>query len=156
MAVDNLNSCICHPATSLHNIKYVIMQSLCALGSNLVMFSSVYLFLKLRSHAQAAKVVALSSVVTGKEVESDAISLHRELESEFFFLSVLSVVLFIFFSPLLSALHYCFCWAAKWIILLKLKCQALRLKINVRATDSSITIINVSSPLWWFDPVVMH
>ncbi|XP_034753093.1 laminin subunit gamma-3 isoform X2 [Etheostoma cragini] len=35
---------------------------------------------ELHAHAQGAKVMALSSVVTGKEVESDAIALHRELE----------------------------------------------------------------------------
>ncbi|XP_073334366.1 laminin subunit gamma-3 [Pagrus major] len=36
---------------------------------------------ELQARAQEAKVVALSSVVTGKEVESDAIALHRELEN---------------------------------------------------------------------------
>ncbi|XP_028456669.1 laminin subunit gamma-3-like [Perca flavescens] len=35
---------------------------------------------ELHAHAQGAKVMALSSVVTGKEVESEAIALHRELE----------------------------------------------------------------------------
>ncbi|XP_013862069.1 laminin subunit gamma-3 [Austrofundulus limnaeus] len=34
----------------------------------------------LQAHAQEAKVVALSSVVTGKEVESDANALHRKAE----------------------------------------------------------------------------
>lgn len=46
------------------------------------MFHPLCLFLKLQAHAQGAKVVALSSVVAGKEVESEAIALHRELESE--------------------------------------------------------------------------
>ncbi|XP_059214275.1 laminin subunit gamma-3 [Centropristis striata] len=35
---------------------------------------------ELQARAQGAKVAALSSVVRGKEVESDAITLHRELE----------------------------------------------------------------------------
>uniref|UniRef100_UPI0037E9A314 laminin subunit gamma-3 n=1 Tax=Semicossyphus pulcher TaxID=241346 RepID=UPI0037E9A314 len=35
---------------------------------------------KLQAHTQGAKVVALSSVVTGKQMESDAIALHRDLE----------------------------------------------------------------------------
>lgn len=35
---------------------------------------------KLQTQAHGAKVVTLSSVVTGKEVESEAISLHRQLE----------------------------------------------------------------------------
>ncbi|XP_031173603.1 laminin subunit gamma-3 [Sander lucioperca] len=35
---------------------------------------------ELHAHVQGAKVMALSSVVTGKEVESDTIALHRELE----------------------------------------------------------------------------
>ncbi|KAM8829151.1 laminin subunit gamma-3 isoform 2-T2 [Spinachia spinachia] len=34
----------------------------------------------MRAHAEGAKVVALSSVVTGKEVESDAMALRRELQ----------------------------------------------------------------------------
>lgn len=54
------------------------------------------LFLKLQAHAQGAKVVALSSVVTGKKVESETIVLHRELESEF--LSFYLSNLFIFFT----------------------------------------------------------
>lgn len=36
---------------------------------------------KLQAHAQEAKVAALSSVVTGKEVESEAIALHKQLEN---------------------------------------------------------------------------
>ncbi|KAK2819369.1 hypothetical protein Q5P01_024930 [Channa striata] len=36
---------------------------------------------ELQSHAQGAKVVALSSVVTGKEVESEVVSLHKEVEN---------------------------------------------------------------------------
>lgn len=52
------------------------------------------LFFKLQAHAQGAKVVALSSVVTGKEVESDAIALHRELECES--LSLHLSILFLF------------------------------------------------------------
>ncbi|XP_053267613.1 laminin subunit gamma-3 [Pleuronectes platessa] len=36
---------------------------------------------ELRARAQGAKVLALSSVVAGKEMESEAISLHRELEN---------------------------------------------------------------------------
>ncbi|XP_068430777.1 laminin subunit gamma-3 [Clinocottus analis] len=35
---------------------------------------------QMRAHAQGSKVAALSSVVTGKEVESEAIALHRELQ----------------------------------------------------------------------------
>lgn len=46
------------------------------------MFHSTRLFLKLQARAQEAKVTALASVVEGKEVESDAIMLHRELECE--------------------------------------------------------------------------
>ncbi|KAF7662191.1 hypothetical protein LDENG_00243610 [Lucifuga dentata] len=44
---------------------------------NLKMVDDIY---ELNAHAQGAKVVALSSVVAGKKVESEAISLHRELE----------------------------------------------------------------------------
>ncbi|KAM3600568.1 uncharacterized protein V6R79_025240 [Siganus canaliculatus] len=36
---------------------------------------------ELQARAQGAKIAVLSSVVTGKEVESEAIALHRELES---------------------------------------------------------------------------
>lgn len=36
---------------------------------------------ELQARAEGAKVMALSSVVTGKEVESDTIALHRELEN---------------------------------------------------------------------------
>lgn len=36
----------------------------------------------MQADAEGAKVAALSSVVTGKEVESDAIALHRELQCE--------------------------------------------------------------------------
>ncbi|XP_044031394.1 laminin subunit gamma-3 [Siniperca chuatsi] len=36
---------------------------------------------ELQARVHGAKVIALSSVVTGKEVESDAIALHRELEN---------------------------------------------------------------------------
>lgn len=39
-------------------------------------------FLKLKAHGQEAKIIALSSVVSGKEVESEAIALHRGLECE--------------------------------------------------------------------------
>ncbi|XP_053709504.1 laminin subunit gamma-3 isoform X1 [Synchiropus splendidus] len=35
---------------------------------------------KLQAHTQGAKVIALSSVVAGKEAESEVITLHRELE----------------------------------------------------------------------------
>ncbi|KAF3849317.1 hypothetical protein F7725_015814, partial [Dissostichus mawsoni] len=35
---------------------------------------------ELRAHAQGSKVMALTSVVRGKEVESEAIALHRELQ----------------------------------------------------------------------------
>lgn len=45
-------------------------------------FFSIIHFLQLQAHTQEAKVVALSSVVTGKEVESDANALHRKAEGE--------------------------------------------------------------------------
>lgn len=66
------------------------------------MFHSRCLFLKLQARTQAAKVMALSSVVQGKEVESDAIVLHRQLERE-----SLSIYSGFFSTP--YHLHYCFC-----------------------------------------------
>lgn len=42
--------------------------------------------LELQARAEGAKVAALSAVVEGKDVESDAITLHRELDCESFFL----------------------------------------------------------------------
>lgn len=42
----------------------------------------MFLFLKFQARAEEAKVAALSAVVSGKEVESEAITLHRELGSE--------------------------------------------------------------------------
>lgn len=57
-------------------------QALSTRGSAEIMFYPTCLFLKLQARAQGAKVMALSSVVTGKEVESDAIALHRKLERE--------------------------------------------------------------------------
>ncbi|XP_029921853.1 laminin subunit gamma-3 isoform X2 [Myripristis murdjan] len=46
-------------------------------NKNLEMVDSIY---ELNAHAQGAKVTALSSVVAVKKVESEAITLHRELE----------------------------------------------------------------------------
>lgn len=40
------------------------------------------LFAKLKAEAQELNVLALSSVVMGKEVEAETISLYRRLESE--------------------------------------------------------------------------
>lgn len=48
------------------------------------------LFLQLQARAQEAKVRALSSVVEGKEVESEATTLHRELDRESLSVSFLS------------------------------------------------------------------
>ena len=42
----------------------------------------VFVHIKLQARTQGSKAMALSSVVTGKEVESDVITLHRELEGE--------------------------------------------------------------------------
>lgn len=39
-------------------------------------------FLQLQGRAQAANTAALTSVVKGKEVESEAITLHKKIESE--------------------------------------------------------------------------
>ncbi len=91
-----------------------MLQALNALGSTEVMFHPTCLFLKLQARAQVAKVKTLSSVVTGKEVESDAITLHKELESKSLLSICISIPLYIascFFFSLssLSALHYCFC-----------------------------------------------
>lgn len=47
--------------------------------------------LELQARAEGAKVAALSAVVEGKDVESDAITLHRELDCESFFLCASSV-----------------------------------------------------------------
>lgn len=58
--------------------------------------NTLYLLLKLQSKAQGAEAAAVSSVVMGKEVESETITLHRELESEsllFFYLSNLFIFL---------------------------------------------------------------
>uniref|UniRef100_UPI003AAB3729 laminin subunit gamma-3 n=1 Tax=Centroberyx gerrardi TaxID=166262 RepID=UPI003AAB3729 len=46
-------------------------------SKNLEMVDGIY---ELKAHAEGAKVMALSSVVAVKEVESEAITLHRELE----------------------------------------------------------------------------
>lgn len=46
--------------------------------------------LELQARAEGAKVAALSAVVEGKDAESDATTLHREVDCEsFFFLSAL-------------------------------------------------------------------
>ena len=70
------------------------------------MFPLTCLFFKLHAHAQGAKVMALSSVVTGKEVESDAIALHRELECEY--LSLYLSIYLLFFTPLTLCLALLF------------------------------------------------
>jgi len=51
---------------------------------------------KLQARAQGSKVTALSSVVAGKEVESDAIVLHRGLERESLYHSLTDLFLFFF------------------------------------------------------------
>lgn len=61
-------------------------------------------FRKLRARTHEAKVIALSSVVGGKDVESQALLLHRELERE--------QMSFLFF------LAFCVCFTR-----LQLKCQ---------------------------------
>lgn len=51
--------------------------------------------LEMQARAGGAKLTALSAVVEGKEVESNAITLHQEVNCEFFFCasSVLSLCL---------------------------------------------------------------
>lgn len=44
--------------------------------------------LELQAGAEGAKVAALSAVVDGKDAESDAITLHREVDGESFFFSL--------------------------------------------------------------------
>ena len=50
--------------------------------SHLPVCVCVFVHIKLQARTQGSKAMALSSVVTGKEVESDVITLHRELEGE--------------------------------------------------------------------------
>lgn len=49
---------------------------------NIMVSSSMFFFCKLQARSQGAKVTAVTAVVTGKEVESEAITLHRELQCE--------------------------------------------------------------------------
>lgn len=65
------------------------------------------LCLKLTAHAQGAKVTALSSVVAGKEVESEVIAIRRELEGDIFSSmgDIFSLSLSLFLSLALSHLH---------------------------------------------------
>lgn len=96
------------------------------LGSTEVTSHPTCLFLKLQARAQEAKVVALSSVVTGKEVESDAIALHRELQSECLFFPPSDLFFSLFFT--LSHCRSCimlFIGLPAELFHSKLKCQVL-------------------------------
>ena len=118
---------ICYPPFSLHHSRYV--QAFLTVGS----FVSIS-----EASSSRSRCKGLGFVVRGGR-EGGGVRSHFPSQRSRKWVSI----------SLICPSQYCFCWTSKC------KCQVLRLKTN-RAADSSITIMNVSSPLWCFDLLDMN
>lgn len=129
-----------------------------ALGASCLLSSHVFLPRVSEAASSCSRSKSHGSVVCSDR-ERGGIRSHRSAQRTREWVSFLLLVHLLHSLCCLSYIVFValrFCWAVNWIILLKLKCHLLRLKTNISATDSNITVINMSSPWWCFELLVMH
>lgn len=115
------------------------------LWGSLPLLSPSLVPLQLTVQAQGSKVIALSSVVTGKEVESKAITLRRELEGDIYSILYLFPFLLFYISDSLLSFHIPItAIAAHKVIPIKSREKNYTEKNNYKP---NVTIPNVSHPV---------